>query len=158
MVKLTEDLLALLRRPSTCYIATLMADGSPQMTQTWVDTDGEHVIINSVQGYVKIRNIERDPRVAVVISEPDNPTRYFQVRGRVVEVTTDGATDHIEMLAQKYTGKPYPWYGGRDQVRVIIVIEPKKVSSMGWGSSRPATTRPRLKPPHLHSGYERDQD
>jgi len=130
-MKLSEDLLALLRQPSTCYLATTMADGSPQITQTWVDTDGEHVIINSVQGYVKIKNISRDPRVAVAISAPGNPTRYFQVRGRVVNVTTDGAVDHIEMLSQKYTGAPYPWYGGRDQVRVIIVIEPEKVSSMG---------------------------
>ncbi len=130
-MKLTEDLLALLRQPSTCYIATVMADGSPQLTQTWVDTDGEHVLINSVQGYVKLRNIARDPRVAVAISAPDNPARYFQVRGRVVDVTTEGAVDHIEMLAQKYLGTPYPWYGGRDQVRVIIVIEPEKVNSMG---------------------------
>lgn len=130
-MQLSEDLLAVLRQPSTCYIATSMNDGSPQMTQTWVDTDGEHVLINSVQGYVKLRNIERDPRVAVAISEPDNPSRYFQVRGRVVDVTTDGAVDHIEMLAQKYLGTPYPWYGGHDQVRVIIVIKPEKVSSMG---------------------------
>ena len=130
-MNLTEELLAILRQPSTCYIATSMADGSPQVTQTWVDTDGEHVLINSVQGYVKLRNIERDPRVAVVVSEPENPSRYFQVRGRVVDVTTDGAVDHIEMLAQKYLGTPYPWYGGREQVRTIIVIEPEKVSSMG---------------------------
>ena len=131
MMKLTEELLALLRQPSLCYIATSMPDGSPQMTQTWVDTDGEHVLINSVQGYVKIKNIQRDPRVAVAISSPDNPARYFQVRGRVVDVTTDGAVDHIELLAQKYLGTPYPWYGGRDQVRVIITIAPDKVSSMG---------------------------
>ena len=131
MLKLSENLLALLRQPSTCYLATTMADGSPQITQTWVDTDGEHVIINSVQSHVKIKNISRDPRVAVAISAPDNPTRYFQVRGRVVKVTTDGAVDHIEMLSLKYTGAPYSWYGGRNQVRVIIVIEPEKVSSMG---------------------------
>jgi PPOX class probable F420-dependent enzyme len=108
-----------------------MADGSPQVTQTWVDTDGEHVLINSVQGHVKTRNIERDPRVAVAISDPDNPSRYFQVRGRVLDVTTEGAVDHIEMLAQKYLGTPYPWFGGRDQVRVIFVIKPEKISSMG---------------------------
>ena len=131
MIKLSEDLLALLRQPSTCYLATVMADGSPQITQTWVDTDGEHVIINSVQSHVKIKNISRDPRVAVAISAPGNPTRYFQVRGRVVNVTTDGAVDHIEMLSQKYTGAPYLWWGGRNQVRVIIVIEPEKVTNMG---------------------------
>ena len=129
-MKLPDGLLALLRQPSTCYIATTMADGSPQMTQTWVDTDGENVLINSVQGYVKLRNIARDPRVAIAISAPDNPTRYVQVRGRVVAVTTDGAVDHVEMLAQKYLGTPYPWYGGRDQVRVIIVIAPEQISGM----------------------------
>ncbi len=137
MMKLSEELLALLRQPSTCYIATSMADGSPQLTQTWVDTDGEHVLINSVQGYLKLRNIARDPRVAVAISDPHNPTRYFQVRGQVVNTTTDGAADHIEKLARKYTGNPYRWYGGHDQIRVIIVIAPEKVSSMGgfWAAA-----------------------
>lgn len=130
-MKLNEDLLALLRQPSICYIATSMPDGSPQLTQTWVDTDGQYILINTVQGYVKLRNIERDPRVAVAISDPANPSRYFQVRGRVVNVTTDGAADHIEMLAQKYLGTSYPWFGGRNQVRVIIVIEAEKVSGMG---------------------------
>ena len=129
-MKLTEDQVALLRRPSLCYIATTMADGSPQLTQTWVDTDGENVIINTVQGYVKLKNIARDPRVAVAISDPDEPTRYFQVRGRVVKTTTEGGTEHIEMLSQKYTGQPYAWYGGRGQVRVIVTIEPDKVSGV----------------------------
>ena len=128
---LTENVLALLRQPSPCFLATSMADGSPQVTQTWVDTDGEHVLINSVQGHVKVRNITRDPRVAVAVSDLKTPSRYVQMRGRVVEVTTEGAVDHIEMLAQKYLGTPYPWYGGRDQVRVIIVIEPERISSMG---------------------------
>ena len=130
-MELTQDVLDLLRRPSTCYIATTMADGSPQLTQTWVDTDGEHVIINSVQGFLKVKNIERDPRVAVAIADPDNAFRYFQIRGRVVKMTTEGGADHIEMMSQKYTGGPYAWYGGRDQVRVIITIEAEKISGMG---------------------------
>ena len=130
-MKLTEDVLELLRQPSTCYIATTMPDGSPQLTQTWVDTDGEHVLINSVQGFLKVRNVERDPRVAVAVSDPDNPRRYFQVRGRVVDVTAEGGAEHIEKLSQKYLGGPYPWFGGRDQVRVIISIEPEKISGMG---------------------------
>ncbi|MBC3841733.1 TIGR03618 family F420-dependent PPOX class oxidoreductase [Streptacidiphilus sp. 4-A2] len=130
-MKLTDDLLDLLRRPSTCYVATSMADGSPQVTQTWVDTDGEHVLVNSVQTHLKVRNLQRDPRVALAVSDPANPSRYFQVRGRVLEVTTEGAVEHIEQLAQRYLGGPYPWYGGRDQVRVILVIEPESVSSTG---------------------------
>jgi PPOX class probable F420-dependent enzyme len=129
-MKLTEDLLALLSEPSTCFLATSMADGSPQLTQTWVDTDGEHILINSVQGHVKARNIERDPRVAVAVSDPAQPSRYFQVRGRVIDVTTEGAVEHIEKLAQRYLGGPYPWYGGRDQIRLLITIEAEKISGV----------------------------
>jgi PPOX class probable F420-dependent enzyme len=129
--RLPEALLELLGRPSTCYVATTMANGSPQLTQTWVDTDGEHVLINSVQSFLKVRNVERDPRVAVAVSDPDEPRRYFQVRGRVVDVTTEGGAEHIEKLSQKYLGMPYPWFGGRDQVRVIISIEPEKISGVG---------------------------
>lgn len=80
-MNLPGGLLALLRQPSPCYLATLMPDGSPQLTQTWVDTDGEHILINSVAGFQKIRNIERDPRVALTVSDPENPVRYFAVRG-----------------------------------------------------------------------------
>ena len=125
---LPEGLLALLHQPSTCYLATVMPDGSPQLTQTWVDTDGRHILINSVQGFQKIKNIRRDPRVAVTVSDPDNPARYYSVRGRVLDVTTDGAAEHIEKLAQRYLGSPYPWYGGRDQVRLILTIEADKVT------------------------------
>ncbi len=133
MIPIPEDLRTLLRQPSTCYIATSMPDGSPQLTQTWVDTDGQHVLINSVQGYRKLKNIARDPRVAVAVADPHNPVHYYQVRGRVVRTTTEGAVEHIEKLAMKYTGSPYRWYGGREQVRVILVIEPEKISS--WGRS-----------------------
>jgi PPOX class probable F420-dependent enzyme len=130
-VNLPEGLLALLHQPSPCYLSTLMPDGSPQLTQTWVDTDGEHILVNSVAGFQKIRNIERDPRVALAVSDPENPSRYFTVRGRVLNVTADGAADHIEKLAQRYLGGPYPWYGGRDQTRLLITIEADKVSSVG---------------------------
>ncbi len=127
-MKLTEPLLELLRAPSTCYLATIMPDGSPQLTQTWVDTDGEHVIINTVQGFQKVRNIERDDRVALTVADAEHPTRYLQVRGRVIGMTTEGGAEHIDKLAMKYTGKPYPWYGGRDQVRVILTIEARTIS------------------------------
>src|SRR3954452_10242096 len=83
--------LDLLRRPSPCFLSTLMPDGSPQMTQTWVDTDGRHVLINTVDGHQKVRNVQRDPRVALNVADSDDPSRYFEVRGRVVEVTEDGA-------------------------------------------------------------------
>ena len=129
-MKLPDDLVALLRRPSIGFIATSMADGSPQLTEVWLDTDGEHVIINSVTTHLKVRNIERDPRVAVAISDPDDPSSYYQVRGRVVRMTTDGGAEHIEMLSRKYHGTPYPWYGGREQVRVILAIEAERIHAM----------------------------
>jgi PPOX class probable F420-dependent enzyme len=129
-VKLTDELLELLRLPSLCYLATTMPDGSPQLTQTWVDTDGEHVLVNSVLTHVKTRNIQRDPRVALTVTDPENPRHYFQIRGRVLEVRTEGAAEHIEELAQRYLGGPYPWYGGRNQVRVIFVIEPERISGI----------------------------
>ena len=128
---LPEGLIALLGQPSPCFLTTLMPDGSPQLTQTWVDTDGEHVLINTVQGFQKIKNVERDPRVAVAVSDPSNPSRYYAVRGRVVDVTTKGGAEHIEALAQRYLGAPYPWYGGRDQVRVIVSITADKIHGMG---------------------------
>ncbi len=128
---LPEGLLALLHQPSSCYLATVMADGAPHLTQTWVDTDGRHILINSVQGFQKIKNIARDPRVAVTVSDPGNPARYYAIRGRVLDVTADGATEHIEKLSQRYLGTPYPWFGGRDQTRLILTIEAQKISSTG---------------------------
>ena len=126
---LPDALLDLLNRPSPCFLATLMPDGSPQMTQTWVDTDGTHVLVNTVDGHQKVRNMRRDPRVAVNVADPEDPSRYFEVRGRVVEVSEDGARQHIDELSQRYIGRPYPWFGGRDQVRLLVRIVPERVTS-----------------------------
>ena len=130
-MELPEGLLALLRQASPCFLATTMPDGSPQLTETWVDTDGEHVVINTVVGHQKARNVERDPRVAVSVCDRANPSRYFAIRGRVVHATTEGGAEHIEVLAQRYLGTPYPWYGGRDQVRLILTIEAERIHAMG---------------------------
>ncbi len=128
---LPSDLVELLEQPSPCFVATVMPDGGPQLTQTWVDTDGDHVLINTVDGFQKLRNLERDPRIALNIADPTDTRRYFNLAGRVVATTTEGGSEHIEKLAQKYLGGPYPWYGGRDQVRVIVTIEVDKVRSVG---------------------------
>ena len=130
-MNLPDDLLDLLRGTATCFIATTMPDGAPQLTQTWVDTDGSNVVINTVEGYQKVRNISRDPRVVVSIFDAANATRYYTVRGTVSSSTTEGGAEHIEALAQRYTGGPYPWWGGRDQVRVILTISPDRVRLMG---------------------------
>jgi PPOX class probable F420-dependent enzyme len=129
--ELPDAMLELLRGTGPAQIATLMPDGSPQLTQVWVDTDGTNILVNSVQGHQKVRNVERDPRVAVTVGDPDAGHRYFGARGEVVGMTTEGAVDHIEALAQRYTGRPYAWYGGRDQVRVLLTIAPRSVYGQG---------------------------
>ena len=124
-MSLDDTAVALLRGHALAFLSTLMPDGSPQVTEVWADTDGEHVVINTVEGHQKLRNIRRDPRVAVAIADPDAPGRYVQVRGTVVRETTEGAAEHIEELSQRYRGRPYDWQYNPDQVRVKIFIEPR---------------------------------
>jgi PPOX class probable F420-dependent enzyme len=128
-MELPAAVLDLLRAPSICYLATTMPDGSPQLTQVWVDTDGTDVLINTVEGHQKIRNVRRDPRVALTVSDPSRPSDYVQIRGTVREATTEGAREHIDVLSQKYLGKPYPDFGGGTQQRVLLRIAPARVSS-----------------------------
>jgi PPOX class probable F420-dependent enzyme len=129
-VELPARLIELMQGPNPCFLTTLMPDGSPQTTETWVDTDGEHVVINTVQTHLKLRNVERDPRVSVVVCDATNPSRYFAVRGHVTNITTNGGAEHIERLSNRYTGHPYAWYGGRDQVRVILTVTADRIHSM----------------------------
>ena len=135
-MNLPEGLIALLCQPSLCFLATVMPDGSPQVTQTWADTDGEHVVINSVRGHQKVTNVERDPRVAVNVCDASGPARYYAIRGQVIGITAEGGAEHIEMLAHRYLGTPYPWYGGRDQVRVILTIQAATIHQSGWARQR----------------------
>ncbi len=126
---LSDDTVALLRGKALCFLSTVMPDGSPQVTEVWADTDGEHVVINTVDGHQKLRNIRRDPRVAVAIADPGNPRLHVQVRGTVVRETTDGAVEHIEELSQRHLGRPYDWSRNPDQVRVKLFIEPRPARS-----------------------------
>jgi PPOX class probable F420-dependent enzyme len=130
---LPDRLLAMLRAPSTCLIATTNPDGAPQLTETWVDTDGEHVLINTVQGFRKLKNVERDPRVAVSILDRTDPTDYYSLAGTVLSTETEGGAEHIEKLSQKYTGGPYPNYSGKPQVRVILTIRVDRIVHAPWG-------------------------
>lgn len=130
-MNIPEDVLSILRGASLCYVSTIMPDGSPQLTQTWVDTDGAHVLINSVQTHQKVKNLERDPRITIAVSNPEQLFTYRELRGRVTNITTDGAVEHIERLSQRYLGKPYPWFGGRDQVRVILTMAVDRIIGVG---------------------------
>ena len=94
----------LFQKRAFASLGTLMPDGRPQVTPVWCDFDGEHVIFNSAKGRQKDRNVRRDPRVSLAIIDPENPYRYLEIRGRVVEITEDGADDHINKMAKKYLG------------------------------------------------------
>jgi PPOX class probable F420-dependent enzyme len=121
----------LLKKKAFASLATLMPDGGPQVTPVWCDYDGTHVRVNSAKGRRKDRNMRRDARVALSLLDPDNPYRYLEIRGRVVDITENGADDHIDSLAKKYMGvEKYP-NRSPNEVRVIYKIEPEKTTSMG---------------------------
>ena len=112
-------------------LGTLNSDGSPQVTPVWVDYDGKHVRVNSARGRLKDKNIARDPRVSLSIQDPENPYRYLEIRGKVVEATEKGADDHINSLAKKYLGKDVYPFRQPGEKRVIYKIKPHKFSAMG---------------------------
>jgi PPOX class probable F420-dependent enzyme len=121
-----QDLLTNEKR-AFVYLATIMKDGSPQVTPVWFDTDGEYILLNSAKGRLKDRNMRARPTVALCIADPNDPYRYLQIRGRVVEFTEDGAEDHIDALNFKYHGsRRYPNHRP-DQPRVIYKVLPEKV-------------------------------
>jgi PPOX class probable F420-dependent enzyme len=126
-----EKYLDLFKKPAFANLGTIMRDGSPQVTPVWVDYDGKYVRVNSALGRVKDKNMRRDPRVSLSIQDPDNPYRYLEIRGKVAEITQNGADDHINKLSQKYLGKPQYPYRQPGEVRVTYKIEPQKISSNG---------------------------
>jgi PPOX class probable F420-dependent enzyme len=108
------------------FLSTLMADGSPQLTPLWFNTDGEYILINSAKGRVKDVNMRARPRVALLITDPKDPFyRYIQIRGRVVTIIEEGAEEHINALSLKYDHKP--WKHVAQQTRVIYKILPEKI-------------------------------
>src|SRR4051812_11800497 len=121
----------LLQKPAFANLATLNPDGSPQVTPVWFEYDGGNIIINTARGRVKDRNLQREPRVALTIVDPENPYRYLGIQGRVMDMTENGADAGIDKLAKKYLGKDtYPWKAA-NEVRVMVRIAPEKVHAIG---------------------------
>lgn len=129
--EIPEGFKDLLSKRAFAHLATLMQDGSPQVTPVWFDFDGTHFRINSAKGRLKDKNMRRDKRVALSIQDPDNPYRYLAIRGDIDEITENGADAHIDTLAKKYLDKDrYPFRAPGEE-RVIYKIRPGKVSTMG---------------------------
>ena len=127
---LSDGVKKLFQEPNFAHLATLMPDGSPQVSPVWVDVDGNRILVNTAEGRVKPRNIRRDARVAISIHNQDNPYSAAFVRGRVVEITHEGADELIDKLAKKYLGQDTYPYRQQGEQRVILVIEPEHVGSM----------------------------
>ena len=129
--KIPEPFKDLFAKVAYANLATVMPNGSPQVTPVWFDYDGDCLRINSAKGRVKDKNMRRDKRVALSIQDPDNAYRYLAVLGNVEEITEEGADAHIDSLAKKYLGKDKYPFRGPGEVRVIYKIRPEKVSTMG---------------------------
>ena len=130
MATIPEQYRDLFTKKAFAHLATVGSDGAPQVTPVWVDFDGTHVRFNTAKGRVKVRNLASDPRVALSIQDPDNPYRYVQVRGRVVETTEKGADAHIDALAKKYLGQDKYPFRRPGEVRVMYKVLPESVQGM----------------------------
>lgn len=119
----------LLEGKNIAHVATLMRDGSPQVTAVWVDVEGERILVNTAEGRTKPRNVRRDPRVAISIADAEAPEIAAFIRGRVVEVTSEGAAEHIDKLSRKYRGAAFPHRPGEQ--RLILVIEAEHIRGQG---------------------------
>ncbi|MBI3929747.1 MAG: PPOX class F420-dependent oxidoreductase [Armatimonadetes bacterium] len=121
----------ILQKKALANLVTLFPDGSPQVTPVWFHFDGSHIEVNSARGRRKDMNMRMDPRVALTVLDPDSGVRYLEIRGRVVEITEEGADEHIDFLARKYLGvESYP-FRARGEVRVKYRIAPQRFSAMG---------------------------
>ncbi len=121
----------LLGAKNFAHVATISSDGTPHVAVAWVDADGDEVLVNSAEGRVWPRNLERDPRVTVVVANHDNPYEYVTIKGEAVEITPESADEHIDALAKKYLdADSYP-FRQEGEVRLKIRIRPDKVSLRG---------------------------
>jgi len=121
----------LFTKKAFAYLGTVMSDGSPQVTPVWCDLDGTYIRVNTAKGRVKDKNMRRNKKVAMTISDPENSYRYLAVRGEVAEITEQGADAHIDLLTKKYLGKEKYPYRQPGEVRVLYKIRPEKISTMG---------------------------
>ena len=126
---MTEQVVQLIKGKNFAHFSTLMDDGSPQVTPTWIDLadDGGSILISTVEGRIKHKNVSRDPRVAISISDENNPYNMVLIRGRVIEQTKVGAVEHTDRLAKKYLGvDKYPFPTPIEK-RIILKIKPERV-------------------------------
>ena len=121
----------LLEGKNFCGVVTIGKDGRPDVVVVWVDTDGEGVLLNSAEGGAWPESLRRDPRVTLAVANHENPYEYVAIDGEAVEITTEGADEHIDKLAKKYLDKDEYPFRQPDEVRLLIRVRPEKVSLRG---------------------------
>jgi len=124
----TEASRAIFAKKVLAHVASLDGDGAPNVTPVWVELDGDDIVINTALGRAKARNLAADPRVAVSLTDPDNPETVIAVRGTVVRFTTEGADESIDRLAKKYTGVDSFTRSREGEIRVMVKIRPDRIS------------------------------
>ena len=125
--EMTDSTVNLFKEKNIAFVASLMKDGSPQITPVWIDYDGQFLLINTAEGRTKQKNFARDPRIAVSVMDHNNPYNVVTVRGKVVEQTAAQADEHVDRMAKKYLGvDKYP-FRSPDEKRIIIKIKPEKI-------------------------------
>ncbi|MBP2321306.1 PPOX class probable F420-dependent enzyme [Kibdelosporangium banguiense] len=127
MASLNDTIRSLVDGKNFATLATLNADGSPQTSPVWIARDGDDLLVSTVVGRLKERNLRRDPRASITVFDHDNPYNYFEARGPV-SFTEKGGPELINTLAQKYTGDDYKGDVGTDNVRVIVRLTPEKLT------------------------------
>jgi PPOX class probable F420-dependent enzyme len=132
MAEIPAAFQGLLSNPKAfAHLATIMKDGSPQVTPVWFDFTNGKIRVNTAKGRTKARNMQEGSRVALSIIDPDNAYRHLQIRGSVTRMTEEGASAHIDQLAKKYLGKDKYPFSQPGEVRVTYEIEPAAVHTMG---------------------------
>jgi PPOX class probable F420-dependent enzyme len=128
--EIDDSVKQLLTGKNFAFVATLMKDGSPQITPTWIDYDGKIILINTAEGRVKQKNVSRDPHIAISIVDQNNPYNMLTIRGKMIEQTSNGADEHIDKLAKRYLGvDKYPFRSPNEK-RVILKVQPENVFYM----------------------------
>lgn len=128
-MQLDQDTIRLAKAKNLATVVTLMPDGQPQALLTWVDTDGEHLLVNTEPIRQRAKNVSRDPRITVLIHSADDAWDWSEVRGRVVDtITGQPARDHIDVLSRKYVGADYQRPIGPDG-RIILKIAANKINT-----------------------------
>ena len=124
---MNDKVIKLFEEPNLVFIATIMKDGSPQVSPVWADYENDHILINTAEGRIKHKNVLRDPRVAISVVDQKNPLNMTTIRGKVTEIIPDYEYKHANRLAKKYMGKDKYPFRQPGEKRTILKILPQRV-------------------------------